>query len=163
MDIVTHRIDYKKLAASCAISLGTGALSAVISMAGMKNFEKAVKPPLTPPSWIFPIVWTLLFLLMGISAYLVYTNRYVSTRKRNNALIFYGAQLIVNFFWSIIFFNLSSYLFAFLWIILLLVLIIIMTRKFYEINPIAGWLQIPYIIWTSFAAYLTFGVLVLNS
>lgn len=163
MNIVTHSIDYKKLAASCAISLGTGALSGIISMSGMKNFDKAVKPPLTPPSWLFPVVWTLLFLLMGISAYLVYTNRYTERKDRDSALIIYGAQLVVNFFWPVIFFNMSAYLFAFVWIVLLLVLVIIMTKKFYAITPIAGAFQIPYIIWTSFATYLTFGVFILNN
>lgn len=128
----------------------------------MENFEKALKPPLTPPSWLFPIVWTILFLLMGISAYLVYTNHNAGSDARNNALWVYGAQLVINFFWPIIFFNLSAYLLAFFWIILLLVFVIIMTKKFYDINPVAGAMQILYIIWTSFATYLTFGVFVLN-
>lgn len=159
---MVHNIDYKKLATSCAISLGAGVLSSIISMSGMDNFEKAAKPPLTPPSWLFPIVWTILFLLMGISAYMVYTNKYTSQEDKKQALWFYGAQLTVNFFWPIIFFNLSAYLFAFVWIVLLLVLVILTARSFYAINPLAGILQIPYIIWTSFATYLTFGVFVLN-
>ena len=157
-----HNIDFKKLAISCAISLGVGALSAVVSMPGMSNFDKALKPPLTPPSWLFPIVWTVLFLLMGISSYIIYTNKYSSREKRNQALWVYGAQLIVNFFWPIIFFNLSAYLLSFVWIVLLLVLVIIMVKKFYSISPLAGALQIPYVIWTAFATYLTFGVFVLN-
>lgn len=159
---LVHNIDFKKLAISCAISLGVGALSAVVSMPGMSNFDKAAKPPLTPPSWLFPIVWTILFLLMGISAYIVYTNKSIESETHKQALIIYGAQLVVNFFWPIFFFNLSAYFFAFLWIILLLVLVIIMTRKFYSISPVAGALQIPYIIWISFATYLTFGVFVMN-
>lgn len=159
---LVHNIDFKKLAISCAISLGVGALSAVISMPGMENFDKAAKPPLTPPSWLFPIVWTILFLLMGISAYLVYTDKYSGPDERKRALWIYGAQLAVNFFWPIVFFNLSAYFLAFLWIIALLVLVIIMTRKFYAISPIAGAIQIPYIIWTAFATYLTFGVFVMN-
>ena len=159
---LVHNIDFKKLAISCAISLGTGALSAVISMPGMSNFDKAAKPPLTPPSWLFPIVWTILFLLMGISAYLVYTDKYSNPDERKRALVIYGAQLAVNFFWPIVFFSLSAYFLAFIWIILLLVLVIIMTRKFYAISPAAGIIQIPYIIWTAFATYLTFGVFVMN-
>lgn len=157
-----HNIDFKKLAASCAISLGAGALSGLITMSGMDSFNKANKPPLTPPSWLFPVVWTVLFLLMGISAYIVYTNGYASTENKNAALRIYGAQLAVNFLWPVLFFNLSAYLLSFVWIILLLVLIIIMARKFYSISPIAGNLQIPYIIWTAFATYLTFGAMVLN-
>lgn len=157
-----HNIDFKKLGASCAISLGVGALSGLISMSGMNNFDKAQKPPLTPPSWLFPVVWTILFLLMGISAYLIYTNHYTDRESRNKALKIYAAQLIVNFFWPILFFNLSAYLFAFIWIVLLLVLIIIMIKMFYDISPVAGYLQIPYIVWTAFATYLTLGVLILN-
>ena len=157
-----HNIDFKKLAISCAVSLGTGALSAVISMPGMVNYQKAAKPPLTPPEWLFPVVWTILFLLMGISSYIVYTNRYSDSETRKQALWIYGAQLLVNFFWPILFFNLSAYLFSFLWIILLLVLVIVMTKKFHTVSPLSGILQIPYVIWTAFATYLTFGVFVLN-
>ncbi len=157
-----HNIDFKKLGASCAISLGVGALSGLISMSGMKNFESAQKPPLTPPSWLFPVVWTILFLLMGVSAYIIYTNHYADRETKNKALGVYAAQLAVNFFWSIIFFNLSAYLFAFVWILLLLALIVIMTKMFYDISPLAGYLQIPYIIWTAFATYLTLGVFIVN-
>lgn len=159
---MVHNIDLKKLAASCAISLGVGALSALASMPGMENYENAVKPPLSPPSWLFPIVWTLLFLLMGVSAYLVYTDRASQSNERVSALWVYGAQLAVNFFWPIIFFNLSAYLLAFFWIALLLTLIIVMTLKFYAINKTAGLLQIPYIIWVSFATYLTFATFLVN-
>ncbi len=157
-----HNIDFKKLAISCAVSLGVGTLSGIISMSGQDNFEKAVKPPLTPPAWLFPVVWTILFLLMGISAYIVYTNKFASDKSKNTALWIYGIQLAVNFFWPIIFFNMSAYLLAFIWIILLLILVIIMAKKFYDISPAAGLLQIPYILWTAFATYLTFGVFILN-
>lgn len=157
-----HNIDFKKLAASCAISLGTGVLSALISMPGMGNFDKAEHPPLTPPSWLFPIVWTILFLLMGISAYMIYINKYASQDDKKQALWFYAAQLAVNFFWPVLFFNFSAYLLAFVWIVLLLVLVILTVKKFYAINPLAGALQIPYVIWTAFATYLTFGVFVMN-
>ncbi len=159
---LVHNIDFKKLAISCAVSLGTGALSAVISMPQTGNYQKAAKPPLTPPEWLFPVVWTILFLLMGISSYIVYTNKYSDSETRKQALWIYGAQLAVNFFWPILFFNLSAYLFAFLWIILLLVLVIVMTKKFYSVSPLSGILQIPYVIWTAFATYLTFGVFVMN-
>jgi tryptophan-rich sensory protein len=159
---MVHNINLKKLAISCAISLGVGILSGVISMFGMDNFDKAVKPPLTPPSFLFPIVWTILFLLMGISSYFIYSANNADSDIRSTALTIYGAQLIVNFFWPIIFFNLSAYLLALIWIILLLVLIIVMIRLFYKISPVAGGLQIPYLLWTAFATYLTFGVFILN-
>ncbi len=159
---LVHNINFKKLGISCAISVGVGALSAFASMSGMENYEKAVKPPLSPPAWLFPIVWTTLFLLMGISAYLIYTDRFATKDEKSSALWVYTVQLAVNFFWPIIFFNQSAYLFAFIWILLLLALIIIMTVKFYAINKTAGLLQIPYIVWVSFATYLTFATYLLN-
>ena len=159
---MVHNIDIKKLAASCAISVGVGALSALASGGGMKNYENAVKPALSPPGWLFPIVWTTLFLLMGISAYLVYTDKTARKTDVSSALWIYGIQLAVNFFWPIIFFNLSAYLLASVWIAILLALIVIMTLKFYAIRKSAGLLQIPYIAWVSFATYLTFATFMLN-
>ena len=125
-------------------------------------FEAAQKPPLTPPGWIFPVVWTILYTLMGISAYLIYKTKVDVEETKSVALIIYGVQLIVNFFWSIIFFNLEAYLFAFIWILLLLFLIIVMIKLVYPINKAAALLQIPYLLWVAFATYLTFGVFILN-
>lgn len=159
---VVHNINYKKLLISCGISLGVGGLSALISMMGRSSYEVAEKPPLTPPGWLFPIVWTILYILMGISSYLVYNTRTDLQDTKSTALIIYGVQLIVNFFWSIIFFNFSAYLFAFIWILLLLFLIFVMIKLFYKINKTAAILQIPYLIWVAFATYLTFGVFILN-
>ena len=159
---LVHNIEYKKLGISCAVSLGTGTLSGIISAFGMGSFDSAAKPPLTPPSWLFPVVWTILFLLMGISSYLVYTAYDKDHDLRNAALTIYAAQLVVNFFWPIIFFNLSAYLLSFIWIILLLVMIIVMFRLFRRVVELSAYLQIPYIIWVSFAAYLNFGVFILN-
>ena len=159
---VIHNIDYKKLLISCGISLGVGGLSGLISMMGMKSFENASKPPLTPPGWVFPIVWSVLYILMGISAYLIYKTPVEVQESKTAALTVYAVQLIVNFFWSIIFFNFEAYLFAFIWILLLLALIIIMIWLFYPINKLAAILQIPYLLWVTFATYLTFGVFLLN-
>lgn len=155
-----HKVNYKQLAISLAISLGIGALSGIITMMGMESFDNANKPPLTPPSFLFPIVWTILFILMGISAYIIYRS---DTLEKTNALIVYGIQLIVNFFWPIFFFNMSAYLFSFIWIIILWLLIILMIKMFYPINKVAALLQIPYLLWVTFAAYLTFGIYLLNS
>ncbi|MEE3332651.1 MAG: TspO/MBR family protein [Ruminococcus sp.] len=159
---LVHSIDYKKLGISCAISLGIGALSGIVSAFGMSNFDNAAKPPLTPPSWLFPIVWTILFLLMGISSYIIFTSHDCDPDLKNTALTIYAAQLVINFFWPVIFFNLSAYLLAFIWIVLLLVMIIVMYRLFYRINKLSAYLQIPYLIWVSFATYLTFGVFIVN-
>lgn len=154
-----HKINYKQLAISLAISLGMGFLSGLVSMMGMENFENANKPPLTPPNYLFPIVWTILFILMGISAYIVFKSDELA---KSNALIVYGIQLLVNFFWPIFFFNMSAYLFSFIWIIVLWLLIILMIKMFYPISKTAALLQIPYLLWVTFAAYLNFGVYLLN-
>ncbi len=154
-----HKIYYKQLIISLAISLGTGFLSGLVSMMGMENFENANKPPLTPPNYLFPIVWTILFILMGISAYIIFKSDELA---KSNALIVYGIQLLVNFFWPIFFFNMSAYLFSFIWIIVLWLLIIIMIKMFYQISKTAALLQIPYLLWVTFAAYLNFGVYLLN-
>lgn len=154
-----HKVNYKQLAISLAISLGIGVLSGIITMMGMDDFKSANKPPLTPPDYLFPIVWTILFILMGISAYIIYRS---DTLEKGNALIVYGIQLLVNFFWPIFFFNMSAYLFSFIWIIILWLLIILMIKMFYPISKTAALLQIPYLIWVTFAAYLNFGVFLLN-
>ncbi len=150
---------YKYLIISTLISLGVGGLSALITGGDMDTYKYLSKPPLSPPSVLFPIVWTILFILMGISAYMVYVSK---DRDKDSALTVYVIQLIINFFWSIIFFSLKLRLLAIFWIILLLVLIIIMIVKFYRISNKAGLLQIPYLIWTCYAMYLTIAIYILN-
>ncbi len=147
---------------SVAIALGVGALSAIFTRGNMDIYDRIQTPPLAPPGILFPIVWTVLYTLMGISSAIIYTKG----RKENipvyDALKTYAIQLGVNFFWSIIFFNLEAFLFAFLWILLLWVLIIVMIKKFYEIDKTAAYLQIPYLLWVTFAAYLNFAIFLLN-
>lgn len=122
------------------------------------NYETLERPLFSPPSSIFPIVWTILYTLMGISYGILKSNGLVNQEIN---LIYYS-QLIVNLLWPIAFFVLEWRLFAFLWIILLIVLIINMIIKFYNKNKLAGLLQIPYLIWLIFAAYLNLGVYLLN-
>lgn len=154
-----HKINIKSLAINLGISLGVGILSGLLSMSGMDSFEDVVKPPLTPPGFIFPIVWTILFTLMGISAYLISQSE---ANNKSTAFIIYGLQLAVNFFWPIFFFNMQAYLFSFIWLILLLILIIAMIVSFMSVNKTAAYLQIPYLLWAAFATYLNFGVFLLN-
>ena len=149
----------KALVVSILISVGVGALSALLTRNSMDVYEKVIQPPLSPPSWIFPVVWTILFILMGISAYLIYIS---DSFYRNSALRIYATQLVVNFFWSIIFFNLEMYLLSFLWLLLLLLLIILMIMSFFKINKTAAYLQIPYLLWVTFAGYLNLGIYLLN-
>lgn len=143
------------------IPLLIGGISALLSMGAMKDFALINKPPLSPPAWLFPVVWTVLYVLMGISSYIIYTAP-VSDEKALKALIPYGIQLIFNFFWSIIFFNLEWYLFAFIWLVIMLIFILITFKRFYEISKFSGFLLIPYILWTIFAGYLNFGIYLLN-
>lgn len=149
----------KALIVSILISVGVGALAAFFTRNSMEVYENLIQPPLSPPSWLFPVVWTILYILMGISAYLIYRS---DSFYRNSALKIYATQLIVNFFWTIIFFNLEMYLFAFIWLLLLLVLIILMIYGFSKINKTAAYLQIPYLLWVIFAGYLNFGIYWLN-
>lgn len=143
-----------------AIPLIVGTLSGVLFSAG-EEYGAMVKPPLSPPSWLFPVVWTILFALMGVSSYLVY-REHVSRGEKKTALIIYGLQLLVNFFWPLFFFKLEIFLFSFIWLVLLWVLVLVMIVKFNKINKTAGMLQIPYILWLTFAAYLNLAVYFLN-
>lgn len=152
-------IKWKPLIINLIITLGIGGLSALITKDFMQTFETINKSPLTPPSMAFPIVWSILFILMAISAYLIYNS---NSQLKKSALIVYGIQLIVNFFWSIIFFNAQAYLFAFIWLVILWILIITMMVLFYKINHKAAYLQIPYLLWVSFAGYLNLIIYLLN-
>ncbi len=144
---------------SIAIALAVGALSGFLSMEGMENFETFNQPPLSPPGILFPIVWTILYTLMGISSAIVWQK---GKGRNGRALFIYALQLAVNFFWSLIFFNLNAFLFAFIWLLLLFVLIVLMIIEFYKIDKTAAYLQIPYLLWVSFAGYLTFMTYLLN-
>ena len=143
-----------------ATSILTGILSALITSSNMDIFGTVLKPPLTPPAVVFPVVWTILFTLMGISAARIYIN---NENKWNYSLTVWSIQLAVNFIWSIIFFNLQAFLFAFIWLLLLWVLILFMIILFYRQDKLAGLLQIPYLIWVTFAGYLTLSIYLLNN
>ncbi len=127
----------------------------------MEAFEQINKPPLSPPGWLFPVVWTVLYIFMGIASYLVLESD-SSHKDIINALTFYGVQLFFNFLWSILFFNFSLYGIAFIWLLILWVLIIITTVLFGKISKLSALLLIPYFLWVTFAGYLNFGIAVLN-
>lgn len=153
-------IRWKKLLVCVLIPLLVGGLSALITMGSMENFSSLNKPPLSPPGWLFPVVWTILFILMGIASYIVLERG--SFAETRTALFFYGVQLFFNFFWSIFFFNFELYYFSFLWLLALWVLIIITAVLFFRISKPAGYLMIPYILWVTFAGYLNLGIAILN-
>lgn len=152
----------KPYVVSVALALGVGGASALLSRGGMDLFQNIEKPPLTPPGIVFPVVWTLLYTLMGISAAMVYENRTGQREKTVSALRIYALQLTVNFLWSLIFFNARAFLAAFTWLLLLWVLILIMLNRFVKISSTATYLQIPYLLWVSFAGYLTLAIYILN-
>lgn len=153
--------NWKPLLISLAIPLAVGGISAFLTRDSMKEFVRLRRPPLSPPMWVFPVVWTILFLMMGLASYLVYTSDTRRGEKRS-ALWVYGVQLAVNFVWPILFFNLNWWLPAFFWLFLLWLMILGMTVQFYRIRLMAGFLLIPYLVWVTFAGYLNFGIYFLN-
>ena len=140
------------------IPLAVGTVSALFSR-NISLYSTINKPALSPPAFLFPIVWIILYILMGISSYLVYES---NSPDKRNALKTYAIQLFFNFWWSIIFFRFSLYLFAFLWLLVMIALIVIMIYKFYKIRPLSAYLQFPYLLWCLFAAYLNFMIYRLN-
>lgn len=166
--------DWKTLLVCILIPLGVGAVAGFLTRGGMESFATLNKPPLSPPAWVFPVVWTILYILMGLSSYLIYVS---GTQEQNNktlsknteeslgkskALSTYGYQLIVNFLWPVFFFNFQWYFFAFLWLVLLWVLVAKMILEFGMISPMAAFLNVPYLLWLSFAGYLNLGIWLLN-
>lgn len=149
----------KELFISVGISVGVGLISAFLTMNNQNIYDVINVPSFSPPAFLFPIVWTVLYILMGISSYIIYNS---NDSDRFDALKIYGVQLFINFFWSLIFFNLKNFKFALIWIILLLFSIIIMIYRFYKINKVTGLLNIPYLLWVMFASVLNFYIVILN-
>lgn len=155
------KLKWKSLLISLTIPLAVGGLSAFLTKDSMEKFALLRQPPLSPPGWVFPVAWTILFLMMGLASYLVYTSE-GRRGEKHSALWIYGLQLLVNLGWPIFFFRLNWWLFAFFWLILLWVMILGVTVQFYRIRPWAGLLMLPYLAWTAFAGYLNFGIYLLN-
>lgn len=153
------KFNLKKFLISILIPLSVGGLSAFITKNNMDLYSQINKPPLSPPSWLFPVAWTVLYILMGISLYLVWNGE--KSNGKNLFLVF-GIQLFLNFIWPIIFFNFRAYLIAFVILIFLWVASLLMIVLFYQNKRVSAFLQIPYILWLTFAAYLNFSVYVLN-
>lgn len=152
------KINWKKFFKIAIITFIVGSFFSFFVMNSMETFKELEKP-INVPGILFPIVWSILYLLMSISCYIISES---NNNDKNNAIIWYGIQLIINSLWSLIFFGFDAYLFSFVWIILLLILLIIMVIKFYNINKKSAYLQIPYILWIVFAGYLNLGIYLLN-
>lgn len=151
-------INLKTLLISILIPNTAGIIANLLGNSKM-GFEQINQPAFTPPNIVFPIVWIILYSLMGISSYIIYTS---NNKNKKNALIIYSIQLLINTFWTLFYFNLKWFLFSFIWILLLIIFVILMFYKFYKINKTAAYLQIPYILWLIFAAILNFNVYLLN-
>ena len=156
---VTSNIKWKSLLVNIAIPLLVGGISSLITMDGFRQYKEINQPPLSPPSAVFPVVWTILYILMGISSYLVYEKKDADNK---NALTLYAIQLAVNFIWPIFFFGFNAYLFSFIILIVLWIFVLLTIISFYKINKTAALLMIPYLIWLTFAGYLNLGVYILN-
>ena len=145
-------------ALSIAAALAVGGLSALVN-AGKMSKPDWIQPQLTPPAWVFPVVWGLLFTLMGISAAKVYLSE---CSGKSDALFLYGTQLVVNFLWTVFYFSFGALALSFFWLLFLLILVVMMILRFERCAAKAGKLQIPYLIWLCFAAYLNFAAWMLN-
>ena len=177
--------DWKTLVICILIPLAVGVAAGFLTRGGMENFALLNKPPLSPPAWVFPVVWTILYTLMGISSYLIYVSEPQKNRLssgavgednreeaeikntkenagKSRALSTYGYQLIVNFLWPVFFFDFQWYFFAFLWLVLLWILAAKMILEFGEISRTAAFLNVPYLLWLGFAGYLNLGIWLLN-
>ena len=144
------------------IPLATGGFSAFLTRNNMDIYEEIITPPLSPPSFLFPVVWTVLYFLMGVSAAFIWKKRKENKEETETALLIYAASLVFNFIWSLIFFNSRMYLFSFIWLIALLILIITTIIKYKKLSSAAAYIQIPYALWVTFAGYLNFGIFILN-
>jgi len=140
-----------------------GLIGSVFTMPAVQTWYQTLnKPSLTPPDWLFAPVWIFLFLLMGVSLFLIW-RKGPDEREVRHALVIFGAQLILNILWSVLFFGLKSPPAAFIEIAVLWIMILLTIRYFYRISKAAGMLLVPYILWVSLAAFLNFSIWMLNT
>lgn len=150
------KINWKKLIIYIIIPLALGGIVGFLS-GSYKGLDGVVMPNFAPPMILFPIVWVVLYILMGISRYLI-------EDKNNNSkgIKIYNFQLFVNLMWSFFFFSFRWFLFSFLWIILLIIIVILMIKELFSVNKISAYIQIPYLLWIIFAAVLNYSIYLLN-
>lgn len=156
-----YTIKLRPLILSILLSLGVGLLSGFLVGNSSEIYVNLVKPPLSPPAAVFPVVWIILYILMGISAYLIYVAD-APKKEKKEALRLYKLQLAMNFLWSFIFFKFNLYFLAFIWLMLLFVAVLIMIKKFNMIDETASALMVPYALWLAFAGYLNLMIILLN-
>lgn len=163
IDVNVHmkNIRVKPLIVAIAIPLAVGGLSSLLTRGSMEAFGRLNQPPLTPPDWVFPVVWSILYVLMGIASYLVFMAD-ASRRQKRDALLVYGATLILNFVWPLLFFRFGLFLAAFVWLLCMIAVVGLLYIRFRRIHKNAGYCILPYFLWSAFAGYLNFGVYWLN-
>lgn len=154
------RVNWKKLILCLGLPLSVGALAAFLS-GGMDIYSVLNKPPLAPPGWVFPVAWSVLYLLMGYASYLICESGADKLAIRK-AWTWYMLQLAANFVWPLLFFGGMLLLTSLLWLVVLWILIFMNIRAFSRIKERAGDLLIPYILWVTFAGYLNLGFFFLN-
>lgn len=155
------KFDFLALIKNIVISLGGGLLISFLVNNTMYVYDGLKKPIFTPPNIVFPIVWTILYIIMGIAAYRIYMNNKLG-KSDFGGYFYYLISLLINFLWPLIFFGLRLYGISFILIIILLAFVIVTTIKFLKVDKISGFLMIPYILWLSFAAVLNFYIWMLN-
>lgn len=152
------KINWKKLIIITLLTFFVGSFFNFFTMNNMETFKELSKP-IDVPGILFPIVWTILYLLMSVSYYIISNS---NDKQKDESKTIYIVQLIINSLWSLIFFGFEAYLLAFIWIIILLIAVIVMIVKFYKVNRLSAYLQIPYVLWIIFAGYLNLGIYILN-
>ncbi len=153
--------NWKTLLLCLAVPLAAGGIGALLAGGFRESYGAMYKPLLSPPGWVFPVVWTVLYLLMGYAGWLVLTSD-ASEPRRRRALTVFGVQLLLNLLWPLLFFRLGWYGFAFVWLLLLILAVLLCLLLFRYIVKRAGDLLVPYLLWLFFAAYLNLGAAILN-
>lgn len=143
------------------IPLLTGLFSAFLTAGDMKIYGTMNHPPLAPESWVFPVAWTILYTLMGLASFFVYTSD-VAPKQKVKALTFYIVQLVMNMFWSTLFFTYGHYMIAFIWLVAMWILILLCAIDFYKIHKLAGVFMVILLCWTTFAAYLNLAIFIMS-
>lgn len=152
------KISLKKWALFILIPVILGGIVGFITM-GSNDYKDLIQPSFAPPGWLFPIVWTILYILMGISSCIVSS---YNNEESRSAIKLYIIQLGVNYLWSFFFFLFKLRTFAFVWLLLLVYLVFNMIIKFYKVSKTSAYLQIPYMLWVSFASILNLAIVLLN-
>ncbi len=152
-------INLKRLVISLLVPLAVGGIAGIITGGSSDVYSQFVKPPLSPPGWVFPVVWTILYICMGLAFYFVWQS---DAPSKSTAMQMYFIQLAMNFVWPILFFSFGAYGFSFVWLLVLWILILFTVLAFYAADKKAGYLMILYLLWVAFAGYLNLGVYILN-